>query len=281
MSISDIEIKYKNDLFNIYSNNNDQFSIARLKSDQVNGTLQWLNVNINHFNGKIFNNTNWNIALSLVLGAKLTNNIKCKICHAKMDEFGYHSLGCKSLPELTLRHNKIRDILYHWATDAGYHCTKEARATNVSGVPGDLFIKDFDFPDNNDPNIIHQMDLWIDVSMINIYADSYLRYAQNTLGAAKLRAKNKILKYQNNIKNKSYNSSIMNSINYGGFNFIPFAMDVTGAITKQSKIILQRICLHKSTKSGIPQSILMNWIRKELNAHLMHYNTKMVIKCIT
>lgn len=269
---------YRTIIINKYTYQDNALGLARIRSLTCNGTLQWLNTPI--FQTK-YNNQQWNIGLSLILGAPITNQPTCTVCGAIMDPYGYHSLGCTKSGIPARRHNLIRDVLFKVAQEAGYNVAREVRAPNdtTPGVPGDLLIARFDIPDKNDPSYVRVQDTWVDITFVNIFAPSWVpKAAKLALAAAREREKLKIKKYGFNLDKGLYKNDIIN--NKENFNFLPVAFDVTGATTKRGKILLQRIARQKSLLTGIANSVCMNRLRKHIVSKIMLCNMDAVIKCI-
>ena len=180
---------------------------ARLKSLSCNGSLSWLHVPYNVHYGCEINNHQFIILKNLVLGSKITNktNNKCSLCKAEMCQFGDHALSCPMNGMMTIRHDSICDKLYDYLYQAGFEVEKEQRydidkdgnKTRIQGRPGDVKIKNF-FTNANLPSEYKSRDLFVDITCVNIFAQSYLKTAAKYRGKlAKMKQENKLKKYQN------------------------------------------------------------------------------------
>ena len=164
---------------------------ARLKSLSSNGALSWLHVPYNSFFGKQFTNQQIILLKSLILGSKITNisDLKCTQCKTNLDEFGHHALFCTHGGLMTTRHDAICDKIFEYCNMAKldvkqeqrYDTDKDGNRFRIPGRPGDIKIVNY-FSETVLPAGVKNRDVYVDVTVANIFADSYLAKAANMRG---------------------------------------------------------------------------------------------------
>ena len=135
-----------------YQNATEQ-DMARMKCISNNGASQWLNVVPNKYYGVVYTNREMYILLSLYLGCKInTNETICQKRKEVVDIYGYHALLCKYGKQLINRHNLLRDVINKYLIKAGFETKKQQKykyddddkCERIKGVPGDVFVKNWD-----------------------------------------------------------------------------------------------------------------------------------------
>ena len=243
---------------------------ARLKSLSTNGALSWLKVPYNNIFGRQFTNQEMIILKSLVLGAKIvTTNSKCNLCGKDLDLYGHHALSCTHKGLMTGRHDAICDKIFYYCKKAKMEVEQEKRYEDdgnggkqrIQGRPGDLKIINF-FTTSKLPDGCTHRNLYVDATVVNIYADTYIGKASVKRGVmAQEKEKHKSKKYQNNP------------------NIMGIGIEVMGTISKNGKTVINHIANRLSLLQDIPQSIWINRIRSNILAVLMQHNAQMIIKC--
>ena len=187
--------------------------IARIKCLSNNGALSWLNVPYNMNWSVEFNNQQFYLLLCLVLGAPITSNdYFCRGCEKVADKYGYHALSCVGLDgkQLFRRHDSLCNYLAKWLRQARYRIEMEARYLNKDGSwkrslkrPGDIKILDFSLQADE------ARDLYLDITVGNIFAPSHLAVSQRRVGLAKQLEGLKAAKYgfRSDIKGLGYEVS--------------------------------------------------------------------------
>ena len=254
-----IELMDKNNLdkINEIGNENDK---ARLLTLSCNGAMAWLNVPWNMYWSTQYDNKKFFTLIALILGAKLRDNkYICKACKEEVDEYGHHALHCKGIKNdnLIKRHDVLCDELARWFKRAGFNPIMEARYHNGKRLmerPGDIKIENLVIEDN-DP-----MDIYLDITVGNIFAGSYIKMAQKRMGLAKELELKKSQKYGNR-------ADIMG-----------LGYESLGAMSKNFKIIIRTIADRLEFKTNVIANIWIHRIRAQLNAKLMKFNAKMILE---
>ena len=117
-----------------------------------------------------------------------------------MDKYGHHALSCPGKGLMTKRHDAICDKFYDYCVMAKLDVEKEQRYKDdgnngkirIQGRPGDIKIKNY-FTASTIPRNSNHRDLYVDFSIVNIFADTYINKASKYRGYwAKEREKLKI-----------------------------------------------------------------------------------------
>ena len=164
-----------------------------------------------------------------------------------------HALHCKNKNHCIQRHNSLRNILKKYFEKAGYECHIEEKMhedSNVKGIPGDLMVSNWDSQNEN---------TYFDLAVVNVNAKSYVKIAaKERLGAAKLKEKYKITKYNNHS------------------NFIPLILETHGGIGPRFRKILQHLSDKISKRTNEDYGVIINRIRASIIADMMHSNSIMI-----
>ena len=255
-----------------------QLDMARIYSISNSGAMSWTNVIYNWEVPRRLSNQQMFIALSLVMGLPIFpyNNIYCLRCKNKMDIYGHHCLSCVDTDYLYKRHDRLVDILFHYAKLAGFVVFKDARYEKVDGKwirrhsrPGDIAIVNWQLDDNgnnnnngNGNNFIEDNKTYFDLTVGNIFSGSYIKHtSKSRLYLAKFKEKEKEKKYGN--KDDIWG----------------LGLECLGGMSPKFKELLQDIAEQLENKTEINRSIWMNKIRSRLMMELMYYNVKMVQQC--
>ena len=241
----------------------DWKDVARIKCLSNNGALSWLNVPYNMNWSVEFNNQYFYLLLCLVLGAPVAaDDYFCRGCQNVADKFGHHALSCSGADgkQLFKRHDSLCNYLAKWLRQAHYKIEMEARYLCKDGVwnrrlqrPGDIKIVDF-FVQADEPK-----DLYLDISVGNIFAPSHLQVAQRRIGLAKQLEEMKARKYNHraDIKGLGY--------------------EVLGGMSPNFKLILNEIGTQLENNSCVPREQWIHRLRAQLNARLMLCNVRMLL----
>ena len=131
----------------------------------------------------------------------------------------------------------------------------------IDGRPGDIKISNF-YTMTVLPNTLNGRDLYVDITVANIFAPSYIQLAsKERLAIAKKKEKDKFEKYNKNN------------------NIQGIAMEVSGAMSQNGKQLIHNIASRLELRTTIPQSIWINRIRSTLIAKMMYHNARMIIQC--
>ena len=237
--------------------------IARIKCLSNNGALSWLNVPYNMNWSVEFNNQQFYLLLCLVLGAAVTSSdYFCRGCDKVADKYGYHALSCVGLDgkQLFRRHDSLCNYLAKWLRQAHYRIEMEARYSNQDGSwkrslkrPGDIKILDFSLQADE------AKDLYLDITVGNIFAPSHLAVSQRRIGLAKQLESLKAAKYgfRSDIKGLGY--------------------EVLGGMSPNFKLILNEIGTQLENNSCVPREQWIHRLRAQLNARLMLCNVRMLL----
>ena len=174
-----------------FYNGHTIYDSARLKCTSSNGALAWLNVAYNDIFGRKFTNRESVLSKSLVLRSKITNilDYPCDCCMEKMDCYGYHALSCPAKGMITQRHDAICDKLFDFCIVAKLQVQKEQRYQDdgnggkirIHGHPGDIKIINY-FSTSEKPKDAVGLDLYIDCTVVNIFADTYINTSSKKRG---------------------------------------------------------------------------------------------------
>ena len=254
-----------------YYKNCDKYNSARLKSQSTNGASKWMHVPYHSILGKKFSNQQFLLPKSLYLGAPITQKkmINCNVCNEKnIDQFGYHALSCPCDGLMTKRHDAICDKLFEYCEMADLKVEKEKRyesdqngnMVRITCRPDDIKIYNY-ITTTVIPKGYDCRDIYIDVTVANITANTYIEKASKKRGAiAALKEIHKDNKYKNKLNIKG------------------IALEVFGAISNNAKDIIHYLANRISLLKNQHQSIWINRIRSNLLAVLMQYNAQMMIK---
>ena len=162
---------------------------------------------------------------------------------------------------MTKRHDEICDKLYYFCQLAGLDVQQEQRyeidvnnnKVRIEGRPGDIKINNY-YTETTLPENMTDRDVYIDVTVANICADTYIKQASKKRAViAQAKEKHKLKKYQNNP------------------NIMGIGMETFG------KTIINYLANRLSLLHNIPYSIWINRIRSNLLAVLMQQNAQMII----
>ena len=237
--------------------------IARIKCLSNNGALSWLNVPYNMNWSVEFTNQYLCLLLGLILGAPIVqNDYLCRGCDVVADKYGHHALSCpgRNGTQLFWRHDTLCDYLAQWMRQAHYEIEMEQRYISVDGRyqrslerPGDIKVINFALQCDQ------PKDLYLDISVANIFAKSHLAVAQKRLGVARQVERRKFDKYGHraDIKGLGY--------------------EVLGGMSPNFKLILSEVSTQLENRSCVPREHWMHRLRAQMNARLMLCNVRMLL----
>ena len=142
-----------------------------------------------------------------------------------------------------------------------YEDDENGNKVRIEGRPGDIKINNY-FTTSQLPRGVEHRHLYIDVTVANIFAKSYLSTAAKKRSAiAQSKEIHKLKKYQNCP------------------NIMGIGIECIGTLSKNGKSIINFLANRLSIIKNIPKSIWINRIRSNLLAVLMQQNAKMIIQC--
>ena len=152
-------------------------------------------------------------------------------------------------------------ILYDLLNQAGYTVEKEKRYDNnnirITGRPGDLKILNYFVDDDS----INADDLYIDITVPNIYADKYIDTAKDHRAKiANNSENNKSTKYENREDIRG------------------LGIETLGAMGNNFKKLIQEIARKISIRTNVKYPLVVNRIRTKIFSSLMKSNIEMIRK---
>ena len=219
--------------YNVYLSNLNERDTARIKSCSMKHSGDFLLALPNPAFGLKMIPFEFSKAIRLRLGlsvfAQSKTCPKCKTC--VLDVFGQHAQNCKYGGAPTLRHNKIRDLIFRKCQASLLAPRKEVRdlLDNTNEKPADVYI----------PSWLEDRPAAIDVTITNpLNMDIVGRSANQAGAAAAVRRAQKIAKYQEACAIKN-------------ITFIPFAMETFGGLADDAHKIIEKISSAFALHNGI------------------------------
>lgn len=227
-----------------------------LNARSLNNSSLWMLAIPSEWNGQAMDSTGFKSALKFntchPFTAPPVNCCQCKNTVVQLDSYGDHAVSCPCTGDRIGKHNAIIGILSRALTKARITHSKEVRVDRT--VMGDIVIDCW----------INDTPLYIDVSIVNPVAPSYIRSAQVKEGAITRREIEKRTKYSEQINGP--NAKL----------FQPVVCETFGGWKKESimlfKLIAEKIAERKFTDVKTEFKILMTG----LSFSLQKYNARMI-----
>ena len=142
---------------------------ARLLSVSGRGAGAWLGVIPSESLGYVLSPREFTVLLKWWCGMDVFGAVfACPGCGAAMDLGGYHALTCRHMGGFGVRHNALREVFFHFLSQADIPCQREAPSLlpGTAARPADIFIPnyagtkaaclDFAITHTQQPNIIER-----------------------------------------------------------------------------------------------------------------------------
>ena len=174
------------------------------------------------------------LAAKARLGVSLSTGTKSCACGVELESNPLHLLSCRHLvATMNLRHNKVLSTLLAIAGMTLVTARKEVTVEGDGRKRTDgLFV-------------VKGKATMIDVSIICPTAKTYVKAGRKSLGAAQIREKQKIEKYDKEVKNH-------------GMDFIPFVVETTGGMGGKAKRLIDQLmdeALANNATSFVPDRV--------------------------
>lgn len=191
--------------------------------------------------GTVMRPANFRVAVSRLLGLPVSSGVaSCPFCMQPADSFGDHSLCCKRSGDVITRHNRLRDLVFRFATAGLLNPAREklgilGPTDPSSRRPGDVSI----------PIWHGDRGLAIDVAVINPLLH---------LGEV-----NPCEEYASTQKHRKYDASFASS----RYSFAPVVFETSGGVNAEGEQVLKQIIRFASARSGSRHSFFASraWAR--------------------
>ena len=218
----------------------------------------WLRACLNPKVGLSMNREEFVISSRVWLGLSIfpspPNAIRCT-CGRVLDNFGDHLLGCGRRALRTMRHNALRDVIYHHLSDNNGCKLEQICGSSNYKRPGDIY----------HPDYLDGVPAYFDVTVRNSLLPQFVSLAATNPGAAAEAGE------------KEKDSKHDDEVTRVGAVFYPLVIESLGLWYPQSLEILKIIARREALQSNISISQSVCKFHEQLSVCLWKYNSRIIL----
>ena len=231
---------------------------ARLNSITSSPAGAWLRAIPNPNLGLAMPQHEFIVAIRMWLGIPLfpppPHSLLCT-CGQTIDHFGDHLMGCGHGPLRIMRHNALRDTIWHALLQDNNNAVREQHCGEGNSRPGDVYHPDFQ----------QGKPAYFDISVRSSLQPQYLNRAAHQAGAA------------GEAGEAEKDTRHAQQVEEAGGLFFPLVVESLGLWTPSSLRVIKQIASKASSLGHIPRAQAISHLLQQLSMRLWSYNAKLIL----
>jgi hypothetical protein len=180
---------------------------------------------------------------------------QCPLCHNACDAHGYHALTCRWGGHIGVRHDAVRDVVFHAAQAAALRVGKEVKdiITGLRERPADILFR------TSPPEAV-------DFAITHCQQPSVVEQAARETGYA-------AATYATAVKDRKYKTRVENE----GFIFTPAVCDVFGCWDSRGESLIKRVARNVADTTGATLADTERQLFQKVSVTLMRGNASALL----